>query len=69
MKKPWILCNNFLAAIEVKDIETVTHIVDSGFDVDTLLIDGKSAVSICIEKGATEIGTDLNIFEQNTVLT
>lgn len=55
MKKPWILCNNFLAAIEVKDIETVTHIVDSGFDVDTLLIDGKSAVSICIEKGATEI--------------
>lgn len=55
MKRPWILCNQLLAAIEVGDVAAAAEVIDNGFDVDTLLMEGKSAISICVERGKIKI--------------
>lgn len=56
MRRPWLLCNQLLAAIEFGDVTAAAEVIDSGFDVDTILMEGKSAISICVERGKNEMG-------------
>ncbi|XP_054716640.1 putative ankyrin repeat protein RF_0381 isoform X2 [Uloborus diversus] len=55
LRKPWILCNQLLQAIETGNCDAAAKILSGGFDVDSILIDGKSAVCVCVEKGCFEI--------------
>lgn len=61
MKRPWIFCNQLLAAIEIGDVAAAEEVINDGFDIDTRLIDGRSAISICVERGKSEIGMN-NLF-------
>lgn len=58
MKRPWIFCNQLLAAIETGDVAAAEDVINGGFDIDTRLIDGRSAISICVERGKSEIGME-----------
>ncbi|GIY50594.1 ankyrin-2 [Caerostris extrusa] len=54
-KKPWIVCAEFLKAIEEKNFKTVNRILDTGFDIDTELKVQRTAISICASNGWYEI--------------
>ncbi|GFU32723.1 ankyrin-2 [Nephila pilipes] len=54
-RRPWVICTEFLKAIEENNSKTVNGILDTGFDIDTDLKVQKTAISICASNGWYEM--------------
>ncbi|KAF8774427.1 putative ankyrin repeat protein RF_0381 [Argiope bruennichi] len=54
-KKHWIICTEFLKAIEENNCNRVNRILDTGFDIDTDLKVQRTAISICASNGWYEM--------------
>ncbi|CAL1277393.1 unnamed protein product [Larinioides sclopetarius] len=54
-KKHWIICTEFLKAIEENNCHRVNRILDAGFDIDTDLKVQRTAISICASNGWYEM--------------
>ncbi|GFT42615.1 ankyrin-2 [Trichonephila clavipes] len=54
-RRPWVICTEFLKAIEENNYKTVNGILDTGFDIDTDLKVQRTAISICAANGWYEM--------------
>lgn len=54
-RRPWVICTEFLKAIEENNCKTVNGILDTGFDIDTDLKVQRTAISICAANGWYEM--------------